>query len=184
MNQVIDALMSRRSCRAYKPDAIPAGTLEQIAQCGLYAPSAMNRQPWHISVISDAALIAEINGICKEKALASGNERMIERASQPGFDLFYGAPVLIIVSGDMQNKFAEGDCSSAVENMALAAHALGLGSCIIAMFRPAYEGNADLARRTGIPDSFTPLFSLAVGVRAQPDNAPSPRRENTLTYVK
>ena len=54
---VLQAITNRRSHRVYKKDQLPEDVLSAILKAGLEAPSARNRQPWHYSVVQDAALI-------------------------------------------------------------------------------------------------------------------------------
>lgn len=58
---VLQAIATRRSHRAYKADQIPEDVLKQILTAGLQSPSARNHQPWHFSVVQNAALIREVH---------------------------------------------------------------------------------------------------------------------------
>lgn len=184
-NPVIEALLTRRSVRSYESRPVEREKIDAILECGCYAPSAMNRQPWHFSVVTDRKLLDAIKEENRKLALASGDEKAVEAASDPAYDNFRGAPVAVIVSGDSGNPFAEGDCANATENMALAAHSLGLGSLYIASFRPAFKGgNADSFRALlRIPEGYEPYFALAIGYAAGPPAKAAPRRADTVSRV-
>ena len=58
---VLQAISTRRSHRAYRQEQLPGEVLSAILRAGLESPSARNRQPWHFSVVQDAALIQEVH---------------------------------------------------------------------------------------------------------------------------
>ena len=86
MNEVIQNILNRRSWRSYEEKQIKEEELEQIIRCGLWAPSAMNQQSWHFTVVQDKETIQRIRKGCQE---------MMETDR----DMFYGAPTLVIVTG-------------------------------------------------------------------------------------
>jgi nitroreductase len=186
MNETIKSILERRSTRAYEPKQIDEVDLRLILDAGKFAPSANNRQPWHFTVIQNKQLIERIVEKCRQLILASGNEAMAERAKNPDFHSFHRAPTVIVVSGDESNRFANGDCANTMQNMALAAHSLGLGSCYVASFLIAFGGpnGESLARELGIPEGYKPFFSLAVGYRAAADGMPAPRKEGCVNYIR
>lgn len=61
MNDVINAIKSRRSIRAYLPDKIKTEQLEAIVEAGIYAPTGCNSQSWHFTVIEDRQVMEEVN---------------------------------------------------------------------------------------------------------------------------
>jgi nitroreductase len=186
MNETIKSIMERRSCRAYRPETINDKELSAILDAARYAPSARNLQPWHFSVITNKSLLDRITDGCREAMRASGDPDRIKMAANPAFTTFYHAPLVIIVSGDSGNTFANGDCANAVENMALAAHSLGIGSCIIASFRAALSQpcGGEIKKELCVPEGYTPFFALSLGYPAAPCQGPAPRREGTVNYVK
>lgn len=81
MNEVMKALLERRTIRQYEDKAVPAELIEQIVEAGLYAPSSMGKQNSKIVVITDKELIHELSVVNNEiGGWAEGN------------DPFYGAP--------------------------------------------------------------------------------------------
>jgi len=156
-----------------------------ILECGLYAPSAMNRQPWHFTVVTDRKLLDKISQENRKIMLQSDNEEIRLRAQDPGFDNFRGAPMAIIVSGDRKAVYAPADCANAIENMAVAAYSLGLGSCYLASFKPALEKpEGDLMKVLKIPQGYAPLYALALGYSSEVLGERAPRREGAVTYIE
>jgi len=164
-NPTIENILNRRSIRSYEPRAVEEEKIAAILECARFAPSAQNRQPWHFTVITDRRLLDKISAANKKVMLASPEERVRQMAASPDFDCFRGAPMAVIVSGEAEARFAPGDCANAVQNMAIAAQSLGLGSCYLASFRIALEvpEGAPLVKELGIPEGFTPLYALAIG---------------------
>jgi len=137
MNEVIKTIKSRRSIRSYEAKAVPRDVLHAILEAGNEAPSAMNSQPWRFVVVEDkdakrkllgAALpqakkITELVKDVDPERYASIKKRYAELPDP----VYYSAPAIVFVIGN--GRYAAHSCPLACENMMLAAHALGLGSC-------------------------------------------------------
>ena len=115
-NAAIENIMSRRSIRNYKQQAVPREVLNQIMECGVNAPNAINRQSWEVRIVENPELQAQI----KAAMAATGNER--------AEGCFYNAPVWVFIAQDSTFPFSAYDCGLMAENMMLAANALGIGS--------------------------------------------------------
>jgi nitroreductase len=185
MNETIQNILKRRSVRSYQARQVEPEKLQLILECGRYAPSAVNKQPWHFTIITDRAVLDRISAENRRIMLDSDNPRARERAAQPDFDSFHHAPAAIIVSGEDENTFAPADCANAMENMAIAAQSLALASCYLAGFRRCFAGpnGAALKAELRIPQGFTPLYALALGYPAGEPPEPAPRREGTITWI-
>ena len=120
MNEVMKALLDRRSIRQYEDKAVPAELIEQIVEAGLHAPSSMGKQNSKIVVITNKELIHELSVVNNE--IGGWPE---------GNDPVYGAPVVLLVLGYNGMGKQKYDGSVIMENLMLAAHSLGLGSCWI-----------------------------------------------------
>lgn len=116
-NEVLNTILRRKGVKQYKSDPVPRELLETIVAAGIAAPNAFNRQAWHFAVVTNKALLDEID--------TETNHRL---GDEEGYHSLYGAPVLIVISSAKDNDFAKQDCSAANENMALAATSLGLAS--------------------------------------------------------
>lgn len=174
-NQVIQAIMDRRSIRAYEDKPVSRETLQTLVDCGLNAPSARNLQPWHVSVLTNKELLAQMN-----KAFADqvGEEFMAER---PGYQVNYGAPAVIFVAGNESNPYCGTDSGMLTQNICLAAHSLGLGTCIAGMWRESFKQDEGFLKQLQIPEGFRVFYGIAVGYPAQcPDAKP---RENKAVFI-
>ena len=131
MNEVLKAIKSRRSVRAYTAQQISQEDLNAILEAATYAPSGMNYQTWHFTAIQNAAVLEELNEKIKGAFAKSEEPRLQERGHSQTYCCYYHAPTLVIVSNEPTQWWAGMDCACAIENMFLAAHSLGIGSCWI-----------------------------------------------------
>ena len=132
---MLTLINSRQSVRAWKNKKVPAAAVKKILEAGMNAPSAGNQRPWHFVVVTGKELLEKISAIHPYGAFTRN------------------APCAILVCGDTGLEKYKGfwvqDCSAAMENMLLAAHALKLGG--------VWTGIYPLADRV---KNFTRLFKL------------------------
>ncbi|MBR4444073.1 MAG: nitroreductase [Clostridia bacterium] len=161
---VLQAISNRRSHRAYKADQLPEETLNAILTAALQSPSARNRQPWHFSVVQDAALIQEVHDEAAKVMGKHGSPRFVD----PDFQIFYHAPTVIFLFGEKENDWTPIDCGIAVENIALAAEGLGVGSVILGLPKPAFKGDRADALRAKLqcPEGYDFVIAIALGYSA------------------
>ncbi|MBN2540258.1 MAG: nitroreductase family protein [Bacilli bacterium] len=178
MNETVNVILKRRSVRDYKPDMITEEELNTIVECGLYAPSAKNKQNWHFTVVTNKDKIEEMNRLALE-----GMERLgIEK--EDNFHIFYHAPVVIVISSKIEG-YSEINAGCAIENMALGAKAMGIGSCIIGETRYMYHqaNKADIDRVLKIPENYEHDISICFGYPALEEDEAKPRKENVVDYI-
>ena len=178
---VLQAVSNRRSHRAYTGEQLPEEILGKILRAGLESPSAMNHQPWHFSVVQDAALIQEIHEEAAEVMGRNGSPRF----SDPGFQIFYHAPTVIFIFGEKDFAWTEVDCGIAVENMALVAEGLGIGSVILGLPKPAFLGGkaAELKARLQCPEGYDFVIALALGYSTDTKD-PHDLREEKISRIR
>ena len=117
MNETLNVLESRRSCRNFKPDMITDEELNSVIRAGTFAPSGMGKQ--------SPIIIAVTNKILRDK-IAEENRKI--GGFEEGFDPFYGAPVILIVLANSEVGTYIYDGSLVMGNLMNAAESLGLGS--------------------------------------------------------
>ena len=194
---VYEAIVTRRSTRKYKPDAIEPDKLHKVIEAGRYAPSGGNNQTNHFLVVQNAEILAKLTSLAETafaKMTATEDTYPSLRnsilASQKGGYVFtYRAPVLIIVANrkDYGNNMA--DSVAAVENMMIAANALDLGSCYINQLYWLNEDPALLAtlRELGLKEEERVYASMVLGYAATenglPNRKPLERKGNEVTYI-
>ena len=141
--EALEAILTRRSTRNYKPDPVEDKKLNAILEAARQAPSGGNNQNNHFLVIRNREVIAKLIGMT-EAAFAkmeifentySSLKHAINASKKGGYVFCYNAPVLIAVANRMDYGNNMADCACAIENMMVAANALDLGSCWINQLR-------------------------------------------------
>ena len=191
----LQAIMTRRSARSYKSDALEPEKLQQIIDAGRYAPSGGNNQSCHFIVVQKPEVLAKLakmveNAFAKMEITPetySSLKMSIQLSKKGGYVFHYNAPVLIIVA-NMQNYGNNmADCAVAVENMLIAANSLDLGSCWINQLNWLTEDENILPylRELGLKDDERVYASLVVGYAKSdlPSREPLPRKGNEVTFV-
>ena len=119
-NEVIENMMSRRSIRNYKQEAVDRETMEKIIECGINAPNGQNRQSWEVRIVDNPQIMEEF-----KEAMAEGHPDMNPEMVK---GCFRGAPVMAFIARDLSYDFSAYDCGLMAENMMLSAWSLGVGS--------------------------------------------------------
>jgi nitroreductase len=137
-NPVIVNIKTRRCIREYLDTPLSEETIKKIIDAGRYAPTGLNLQPWRFVVLQNKEIMKKLSGYAQPilaKSLEGRNDagavNFLKRLQDKNFDLFYNAPVLIVVIGNKNNALTDYDCSMCAENMMLVAHSMGIGSCWI-----------------------------------------------------
>jgi len=168
----IEALRARRACREFTDQAISKQEIERLVEAAIWAPSAMNRQPWAFATVLGTQRLHELSKQAQKAALEYllADSPLRSHALDPHFELFHGAPALVVVCAtDAEVQSAE-DCCLAAQNLMLAAHATGLGSCWIGFARPWLSQNA-VKTHLGIPTVLHPVAPIIVGHPKPADRA-------------
>lgn len=139
MNKFYEVIKERRTFRKFKPDPIPKEVIERIIEMGMWAPSAMNTQPWEFYVFTGKARdeIVSIMSKAKEGITPRLKELFNEKQQKITYGFFNNvgeAPVVVLVLCKRLHvtQYMEGaiqSCSAAIQNLLLAAHIEGLGAC-------------------------------------------------------
>lgn len=171
MNKVIEAMLQRRSIKAYTDEQVSDEELRQILECGLYAPNGRSLQ---------APVFIAVRDKQTRDLLAKLNAQVMGADSDP----FYGAPCVICVLADTAASTAVEDGSLSLGNMCLAAHSLGLGSCWIHRCRQVFESEEGkaLLEKWGVKGDLIGVGFCIVGHAAVTKEA-APRRDNRVYYV-
>ncbi|MEM3402541.1 MAG: nitroreductase family protein [Candidatus Hadarchaeales archaeon] len=155
-----EAIRGRRSIRSFREDPVSEGDLQKILEAGILAPSAGNCQPWDFIVVKSRETKEKLS------AAALGQEQVVE------------APVVIVVCANTKRSssrygrrgaelYCIQDTAAAVENMMLAAHALGYGSCWVGAFE-----EEKVARIVGAPAGVRPVAIIPIGRPAEKPRTP------------
>ena len=145
---VMTALKTRRSVRAYTNEPVSDEDLQLILEAAMQAPSAANEQPWELVVIRNPDILAKIGSINSYAAYASN------------------APMAIMVCLNLGKEKISGmgiiDVNLAAENILLAAHALGLGAVYTGVY-PIKDRMSKFQELLGLPQNVLPIGLIVMG---------------------
>ena len=183
---------TRHSIRKYTNEQIPRELLEKVIEAGLYAPNAGGRQGSIIVGVHDAKLteqIGKLNVAKFDRSELLGNYVSDEQPSiidDPTIKSgFYGAPSVCVVFGPDGFLYSIPDAFCCAENMTLAAHSLGLASCIIARGEETFDnpdGRKFLAEWE-IPEGYTARCFVLLGYIDGAEPKTKPRQEGRSKII-
>jgi nitroreductase len=160
---VLNAIYHRRSVRSYTPQRVSAAQVQALLEAAAQAPTARHEEPWAFVVVQEPRLLQRISAAVSDEMrqswglLAVGDKTM--RA--PDGDPLHGAGTLVLICCHGQGPFVAADCWLAAENFMLAAHAMGLGTCVIGSALHAV--NNKLRHELGIPADITAQVPIVLG---------------------
>ncbi len=172
MNEVLENIKSRRSCRKFENRMIDKEILDKIIEAGTYAPSGMNKQ---------SPIIIAITNKEERDKLSKLNAKILGVDTDP----FYGAPVVLVVLADTNIPTYKYDGSVVLENMMLAATSLGIGSCWI--HRALEEFNTiegkEFLKSLGINGNYEGIGHCILGYPIEEERSHT-IKDNYVFYVK
>lgn len=198
--ELFEAIQTRRSIRKFLDKPVETEKIERIIEAATLAPNSENEQPWRfivvtipelrqeiarVSILGGAERYTAIKNKLDSKFEALDNKRrdeLIDRfTSGKLFHFLLACPLQIVVIADTRIIYAQHSCSAAIENLSLAAHAIGLGTCwtMVGSINP--ENEKKIRQAVGHPEDFWEVAGvLAVGY---PDQQPRTRERKPLDEV-
>lgn len=175
MNETLNCILNRRSCRSYEDKRVPEEEVRQIVEAGLHAPSGMNRQTPIFLVLEK-----------KEDVDEARRLDQLAKGLPADRDPFYGAKQLILVLAKVEGGCYVYDGAVAMENMMLAAESLGIASCWIHQAKEAYSSEAGKAflKKFGIEGDYEGIGHLIIGYQKGQKPAAKPIREGRVYWPK
>ena len=176
--EVLEAIKTRRSIRHYKPDPVDDKALQTVLDAARWAPSWANKQCWRFIVVRDSSIKNELTNTLNKM------RREDTLVDNPATKAMIQAPVVIVACAELGKSGFRSDGTSASEkgdwymfdvalamqNLALAAHALGLGTVHVG----AFDGKK-AAEILGVPEGFCVVEMTPLGF---------PEREGRVTPRK
>lgn len=176
MSNVIDAIKKRSSTRGYTTEALTETELKTLLHAGLQAPTAANRQEIHFTVVKgDHPLLAELEA----------EKNRLRDLTNLEHNFYYEAPVVILLSADSSFRWSAVDAGIAVENMALAAEELDLGSLIIGCIYDALRGEKKeyFSKALHFPNDYQYEIAIAFGHKAVTKEPHTYDADAQITYL-
>ena len=176
MNEIIKNIMTRQTIREYTETQVPMELLNIVLDAAIRAPSGRNTQPCHLRVLRNKEILDRMNTDFK-------NLVGWDTPAYTGWDIrpvYHNAPVFIFIVAPSKDGMSGGLMA---ENIALAAHSLGLGSCMIGSLGGLFdneEGAKKWKKILEIPDDWCFLLGMTLGY---PNEEP-PMKEREDGHIK
>lgn len=177
MNEVLETIERRFSCRAFTSEMPEKSELTAIAQAAVKSPSAMNKQAWRVVVVSDKSLMDEMERAALAALSAMENKQMYNSVVARGGTLFYQAPCMIVMPMDRNSHAGAAlDCGILCQTAALAASSLGIDNLICGFAGCAFLGEQAeyFENRLGFPQGFEFGAALLLGYAVNPGSPHKP----------
>ena len=176
-NEVINAIMARRSIRQYHATPVARDTMMQIMTCGINAANGQNKQSWEVRIIDNLATMQHVQDL-----MAQGNPALPAEMVR---GCMRGAPVMAFIARDRNYDFSAYDCGLLAGNMMLAAQSLGVGSICLGSpvrFINDAQTSAEILSILGFSENYE--LSLCVGFGyANEAPAAKPRDINKVQFI-
>jgi nitroreductase len=165
----MEAILTRRSIRKYSGKRITDEQVELLLKAAMYAPSAVNKQPWHFIVFRDAETRKNIVAF-------HPNASMLMDAD---------AGILVCYDENLQHDTGYGpvDCSTATQNILLAAHATGLGAVWVGIY-PRQNRIESIHKLFSLPANIKPFSIVSLGYPVEKKSFPDRFRKDRIHYGK
>lgn len=176
-NEVISAIMERRSIRQYHQMPVGRDTLMQIMTCGINAANGQNKQSWEVRIVDNPTTMQRIQDL-----MAVGNPALPAEMVR---GCMRGAPVMTFIARDLNYDFSSYDCGLLAGNMMLAAQSLGVGTICLGSpvrFINDAQNSAEILSILGFSESYELCLCVGLGY-ANETPAAKPRDINKVQFI-
>lgn len=177
---LMQAIYHRRAVRHYTDVPVHPAIIRDLLRAATQAPSALNQQPWAFAVLCGRERLTGYSDRAKAYLLPllphliSLHQRA-DLLDSDEYNVFHHAGTLVVIYAKPAPHHPADDCYLAAQNLMLAAHGLGLGTCPIGFARP-WLNLPEIKAELGVPSSYSCIMPLVVGWPAEIPAAP-PREE-------
>ncbi len=164
--ETIKVIKERRAVRGFDPEnQLSMEDVKTIVECGMYAPMAVNKVSWHLTVVRNKEFLEELSRDVIAQMSINPTDHIKMRLAMPNYSPFYHAPTVIFVTGDKNNTCTGVNAGAAIENMLLAAKDLGIDSCWIGLandFLKSEKGQIYMDKLNA-PQDYEIIAAVALG---------------------
>lgn len=183
---LIKAIYQRRATRSFSDANVLPALVHELINAAAQAPSALNLQPWAFAVFHGRDRLESYSTRAKAHLLGTsdpsyGLDPRIDQYLDRNLNIFHEADTLIVVCAKPSRFSPVEDCFLAVQNLMLAAHGFGLGSCPVGFARPWFN-QPDVKAELGIPPHYTAVMPIVIGYAVQPPPPPNKLTAETVCW--
>lgn len=189
----LELIKTRRSIRKYTDQQVSREDVEKVLEAGAYAANAGGGQRSMVVAVRNAELAARIGHMNMAGFSRAGLAGNYVSRDQPSViddasikNGFYDAPTVLCIFCQERFLFSVADAFAIAQNMALEAHALGLGSCIVSRAETTFASNEgqELLKSWGVPEGYICRAFVTLGYCDGPYPAPKPRRDGRTLIIE
>lgn len=174
-NQVIETIMARRSIRQYKAEPVKRETMQTILECGINAPSGMNKQSWEVRVLDNPQSIEKLKSY-----MVQANPEVSAQAVE---GCWRGAPTLVVIANAGDYDFSAIDCGLLSQNIMLSAWSMGVGSVCLGSPIRYINKSAEALQMLGFSEGYTPIIAIGLGYSDEKPEA-KPRDMGKVKFIE
>lgn len=185
MNHTQKSIMERRSTRGFSDVSLTQAEIQTLVDAALASPTACNYQDWHFIFVTNRKMMEEFSADYLPLLLEKSSDQ--DKAKYAKYDLLFHAPLMVIITMPVQPKsrFAQVDAGIAVQNLALSAQGMGMGSVILGRPKDVFtsEKGETWAKRFGFPDGHEFAIAIVIGHHTVTKDA-HPIGEGKISFVE
>ncbi len=174
-NHTIETIMARRSIRKYTGEAVKRETMQTILECGINAPSGMNKQSWEVRVLDNPQVIAKLKGY-----MVQANPDVPQQGVE---GCFRDAPTLVFIANASDYDFSAIDCGLLSQNIMLSAWSLGVGSVCLGSPIRFIDKSPEALQMLGFSEGYNPIICIGLGYADESPEA-KPRDMGKVKFIE
>lgn len=185
MNATQKSILDRRSNRGFSDEPLTKAEIQTLVDAALASPTACNYQDWHFIFVTNREMMDEFSADYLPILLAKSNDQ--DKVKYAKYDVLFHAPLMVIITlpKTPRSRFAQVDAGIAVQNLALSAQGMGMGSVILGRPKDVFtseKGNAWM-KRLGFPEDHEFAIAIVIGHPTATKDA-HPIGENKISFVE
>lgn len=185
MNATQRSILERRSTRGFSDEKLTPAEIQTLVDAALASPTACNYQDWHFIFVTNRELMDQFSADYLPLLLEKSDTK--DREKYARYDVLFHAPLMVVITlpREPRSRFAQVDAGIAVENLALSAQGMGLGSVILGRPKDVLDSakGAQWAERLGFPEGHEFAIAIVIGHPATTKQA-HPIGEGKVSFVE
>ena len=163
MNEIQKGILDRRSTRGFSDVPLTEAEIQTLVDAALASPSARNCQDWHFTFVTNRELLDQFSADFRRVMMAKLQQEFAEK--HISYDVLFHPPLCVFITLPEQpsTHFSQVDAGIAVENLALAAQGMGMGSVILGRPLELFNAEPEWERRLGFPEGHHFAIAIVIG---------------------